>query len=136
MSIARHRLHRLLAVGLAGLTLVGPILGTAHLAAVRHATCPEHGELLDVGGAVALPLAAAAAAAAEEPAWRAAESADHEHEDCAIAAHRRTSTWVGLAPPAALHNSAPTLVALQALSAPPGRRQSLYRLAPKTSPPA
>ena len=51
MSRSRERRRRIQALLALGLFLVGGFWGFLHEVAVRHAICPEHGEVVDVAGA-------------------------------------------------------------------------------------
>jgi hypothetical protein len=73
---------------LAVLALAGQLASFAHLALVRHVTCAEHGELIEVGSAA---TSAAATPRDVPPAVSAAASAGaaHDHEHCLISPMRR-----------------------------------------------
>jgi hypothetical protein len=127
---------RLFASATAFLLVVGQLGSYAHLVSVRHEVCAEHGELVDVhGGAVATASTEAAGPDARLASSSRAEPG-HQHEHCALAPHRRESAVdspyhhaIGQAPPAAASLSSIARLA-------PLASQSIYRLAPKTSPPA
>jgi hypothetical protein len=108
-------------------------VGIAHLAVVRHTTCLEHGELIHAG-----PSSPSKAAAATETGARLATAAlpalTDGHDHCLACATRRAVvadravSSVAVGPEGA--SSAP------ALPTAPGGSGALFRLAPKTSPPA
>jgi hypothetical protein len=124
---------RILAAFGAYLCLTAHLVGVVHVLVVRHATCPDHGEVVH-GEAPALveappPLGPTARAAAREE----AEEAD---EHCLLMATRRREL-AGLAPAATPALSAPLVTRLDSppavVTATP---HAILRLAPKTSPPA
>ncbi|HEX3866261.1 MAG TPA: hypothetical protein VHV78_05880 [Gemmatimonadaceae bacterium] len=119
---------RVLALVCALLAGASPLLSAAHLAAVRHIRCAEHGELIDAGATESVgPSAAGARFAAV------AANAGHGHEHCLAAVGRRGATNLTLAPtPHVLPNATAHRLALPA-TAPP-RLTRLFRLAPKNSP--
>ncbi len=118
---------------LAGLLcLVGQLLGFAHLALVRHATCVAHDEIGHSGPEEARPRAVPGGAALDAPA-----EAEHEDEHCLAVALRRAET-APLAPTiAALVPGLQTRAAEVTVPPAPTRAGvGLLHLAPKTSPPA
>jgi hypothetical protein len=112
------------------LLLVGQLVALAHASEARHVTCQEHGEELEAAQLVE------ALDTCEHDHFIGVEGAGGEHEDCAIARALRTST--------ALASLAPALVTADSASTEPERhacelvrgRADLFRIAPKTSPPA
>jgi hypothetical protein len=138
---SRHRPCRAarLVAASAALLLVAGQLGTfAHLVTVRHELCAEHGELVDVHDGPAAGWRGPVADAANNNGSRFAASsraaAGHQHEHCAIAPHRRDSS-AGARLEHAI-GEAPAVVATFAVSPVPSVARAVYRLAPKTSPPA
>jgi len=135
----RRKVHSSsLAVVLASVTLAAQISSVAHMALVRHAICPEHGELIhpdELGGSAGAPRALA------KPDATAIQSAPqlptvHGHDHCLLASYRRqriipaAGTVALVAPTPMVGDSC--LVA----DAPRPALVALYRLAPKNSPPA
>jgi len=127
---ARARL--LVAIG-AYVCLATHLAGMLHILVVRHATCPDHGEVVH-GPApavveVALPPGPSARNATREP-------AEESDEHCLMVATRRRD-MAALAPGHQVVAQAPATATLDApatiAAAPP---RALLRVAPKTSPPA
>jgi hypothetical protein len=137
MLLARSRrdvthgrwLPALLAVALVGAQ--GAAL--AHFAIVRHAYCPEHGELIHPDAERHAP---AASHASKLPGLSASdeEGRGHEHEHCILRGHRREASLSAPAATALItaERHAPVLAAVAAAPA----ASPLFRLAPKQSPPA
>ena len=108
----------------------------AHLALVPHATCLEHGELVDAASLPPLPLTAASDEDSAIAALPLATVTAHAHDHCILSALRRL--------PAQLQREAePNQArACSEPSAPPRVDQllpqiiALLDLAPKSSPPA
>jgi hypothetical protein len=133
-SLARHRSTRGFAALLAVVALAGQLASFAHLVVVRHVTCAEHGEMIEVGSAA---TSAAVTPHETPPAMRAAASpsAAHAHEHCLISPMRRdriAATALTSADPARVDTSATTAVAGDRAVAPP---IAAIVLAPKSSPP-
>ncbi len=123
--------------GIALLSLLSILSVYAHLLLVEHATCPEHGELIDrPAGAPQGPPAALTRPQAHAS-WNVLGIADpHSHHHCEFVPKRReVFTPVGqsspsLEPPSVRSAaSTPCIVPRQPAVA-------LFRLAPKQSPPA
>jgi len=120
------------------LCLATHFVGVLHVLVVRHATCPSHGEIIHGGAASAnARLAATAAPVAPGASVRAAapESGEDLDEHCLFVATRRRE-MAGLAPArGAVLRTAP----ISAVDAPPSIAavtvRTIFRLAPKTSPP-
>lgn len=108
------------------------LLGVVHEATTTHVRCAAHGELVDseaVAGAAAGPVCATLAGAG-----RAARG--HGDDHCLLASATRQSR-IAARPPAVL--TAIVTVDRIVIAAPrhvPVPRATLYRIAPKTSPPA
>ena len=125
MTLRRHGAALLVAS-----FLVAQITALVHRSGAEHSVCPEHGELIH-GRTVAGAWSGAVGEARQAPQ---PPRDDHDVCELALASHERVQ------PPRA----APTLEAVSAAGrrvAPPrervsGRSLALYRLAPKTSPPA
>lgn len=128
-----------LAAGTLALLLVASQLaGLLHLAAGRHAVCPEHGELVHVDehGPGEIDLAPSET---ESPAWSGAQgpAAPDEHDHCTVAVSRAEP--VICAVPWAVAMPAP--VVAPATVRPPSTRPrgpgiATWLIAPKQSPPA
>lgn len=108
------------------LLLVGQLLALAHQADARHVTCDEHGHQIE---AVEL---SERLHDCDQDHLIGVDSDDREHEDCAFARALHSappSTWSSLTV-AAVETHATTQAPRPALVV-----RSLYRIAPKTSPP-
>ena len=106
-----------------------------HFALVRHAVCAEHGELIHVDGVARFAYARAPSEVGRVLRAAPAPSAEHEHEATLAVASAQVAGFVArapaaIAPPASLEIVSPSVVTL------PRASFALYRLAPKTSPPA
>ena len=115
----------------------GQLALAMHAPETAHRVCEEHGELVDDAGAAHLGGEPAHTPAATEiaSAQRDAPHAGHEH--CPFGTLlQQTGSLASLAPPVSA--APPHLVHLVAVAprAPSGTPIPLYRLAPKTSPPA
>jgi hypothetical protein len=110
------------------LTGAAPLLSTAHLIAVRHATC-DHGETIEIEEIDGEAHRHAA------PCIRGSTAArEHGHAHCSIAAHRHARLDEK---PHAVAISPAALRLARAPAAPPAWRQiPILQLAPKSSPPA
>jgi hypothetical protein len=107
-------------------------IGMVHEATTKHVRCAEHGELMDAATAPAR----SAPSSAERVVRDAPGTTTRGHEHCSLTLTMRDAR-VDLRPPAIA--TAPIAIADLAAAAPrdvaaPG--DSLYRTAPKTSPPA
>jgi hypothetical protein len=134
------RLRRRSAVALTALLcLAGQVLGFAHLALVRHATCLAHDEVVHAP-------AASAATAAHERAESARGRADaypiedgdgHEDDHClVVASRRRELAPLDSAASAAIVAAPAPVASLHGVSQEPAPPVPLLFLAPKSSPPA
>lgn len=123
--------------------VLSSLFGLIHEGTTRHVRCAEHGELIDGGPAVAASSSAVASHArlmrAELERGAAVRDLDaiapHGHEHCALASALRESRVVPRAPVVA-----PAPVAVGSLeravaTASVAHHRTLYRTAPKTSPP-
>lgn len=113
----------------------GQLAGVAHMALVRHVTCPEHGELLHAedDGTPSAPTPAdgtASLAALTED-----SESSHGHDHCAVAIQRRAQT-MPVSRVAVAHTVSPVTEASNERAAPAMPLGAIYRLAPKSSPPA
>ncbi len=116
------------------LVLAAQICSVAHLAAVRHVRCAEHGELMEVAGDVS------AAGLSESPknsstALQRDVVALHGHDHCALAAF--ASQRVGNSAAGSVATSGafvlPAILPTQRHA--PRRSLAILRFAPKSSPP-
>jgi hypothetical protein len=119
----------------AALCLLIQLVATAHLVVARHEVCAEHGEVIHAGDHHADPIEATGRAPTTGAALREAAPADDHREvddHCRALTERRDITD---APALAL----PLLAVAARPPAPPvaaaARATSVYRLAPKNSPP-
>ena len=133
---------RYLAAFLASLTLAAQILSLSHEGLVRHVVCAEHGEVVHADrvdspagtSSKALERAATERSAAVRGELGANEA--HGHEHCLIAAHRRERTVLSMSG-AFTNVSGPereTAAARPEVLRPAAI--AIYRVAPKTPPPA
>lgn len=111
--------------------VAGQLASVAHAALVRHAVCADHGEAVHVSSAEAAEVPAhrddTDAVSGSEP----APADDHEH--CSVACERRALARPGSRASIAGHGGdAPR--PLRDAQVPPAI--AIYRLAPKSSPPA
>ena len=132
-AMVRTRTGRLTAALVAFACFAGQLVSLEHLASGPHVACPEHGELEDVPS-----VAHVGERLHEEAAFQneAAPTRGHGHERCVFASHARQvgrDVQAGKLVAVPLERSAPPVAIRAALLAP---RTTLYRLAPKTSPPA
>lgn len=129
MSCAPLKRTRFGAAFLAVAFLAAQMVAFGHQASVRHATCPEHGELVDATAPGLESLSAATTTIAAAP----APSQGHDH--CSMWSPRREPLGhSGVAPVAALAHEG---LDLPIIATPPGLSGvAILRLAPKTSPPA
>jgi hypothetical protein len=129
-DVARSRLFSgLLALGLVGAQ--GASL--AHFALVKHAYCPEHGELIHPDAEYRAP---SAERHSSKPGLYAAEAAEreHGHDHCALAGHRRDSALPARTATSLIQADHRSAVAPDLASVPPSLPR--FRVAPKQSPPA
>jgi hypothetical protein len=127
----RPRTLRAHAAVLATVFLVGQLAGFVHRALVAHVTCPEHGEIIHS------QVAVDGSAHSHAPPCLTRESAPrggHEHDVCLVVLHQRTGVVTTAAPtveptPPAPERTPGPIIALDFTP------QSVYSLAPKTSPP-
>jgi len=107
--------------------VAGQVGAAAHSLLVSHVTCLEHGEVIHTGGAAEPAFA--------QPSERVSRQGarGHEHEVCLIALHQRESA--GPAAASLISTAAPLIAPAPPIAAVPLLGQSLFRLAPKTSPP-
>ncbi len=111
------------------LSLLSIATSVAHIAAVRHVRCPEHGELVELHGARAAPAAFDGLAIAEL-------AFDDRHDEHCPLAHV-PATHVRAAPPT-LANERHSALEVVALLAPAPAHQTVDALgvAPKQGPPS
>jgi hypothetical protein len=128
-----------LAVCVAFSFAAAPILGAAHLAAVDHVTCPQDGELIDVPHTRVVPRAALMRhGSALNSTEGDVPTGEHSHGHCAFATHALPRTTATAPAPAA--SPVPLIDAdsnRSAILSPLWSRSvAVYRVAPKSSPPA
>ena len=120
--------------------VLSSLIGLIHEATTRHVRCAEHGELMH-GDAITATRSVAVAprhdrVVAGSAVHDATTTAMHAHEHCSLTSTTRDSR-VELRPPAIV--PAPLAISDVADAAPrvvAARGDSVYRTAPKTSPPA
>ena len=107
--------------------VAGQVGAAAHNLLVSHVTCLEHGEVIHSGAPAEPDLG--------QPTERATRQGarGHEHDVCLIALHRRESAGPAVVVP--ISSAIPLIAPAPPIVAPPLRGQSVFRLAPKTSPP-
>jgi hypothetical protein len=125
---AGRRVHAALA---AAMFVVASLLGIVHEATTTHVRCAAHGELVDS----AAPVGAVAGPARDAIDRAAPLSRAHGDEHCLLASALRESRIAPRAPAIAAVAVAVDDVAVVVPSAVPAPA-GLYRIAPKTSPPA
>jgi hypothetical protein len=131
--LSRHRALRQFAAVLAAVALVGQVASFAHLVLVRHVTCAEHGELIEVGHERTIVATVAHKNVAAVNATSPREV--HGHDHCLLAPLRRDRAALG-APTSldALHVDAyGTIGHVANREIPPPI--AVLLLAPKSSPP-
>jgi hypothetical protein len=115
------------------LCLLTHLTGLLHVLVVRHATCPDHGELIHGRAPVVAQAPQALDAVVTEAPADAAEEAD---EHCLfVATRRREMAGLAAAPLAAAVAVAPSVAPPLPLLPDVRAPRALLRLAPKTSPP-
>ncbi len=87
-TLPRNRVSRGFAAALAVVALAGQLSSFAHLVLVRHVTCAEHGDMIEVGRERVI-AAAATERAAEDSVAAASPAESHGHEHCLVAPMRR-----------------------------------------------
>jgi hypothetical protein len=115
--------------------VLSSMIGLIHEATTRHVRCAEHGEMMH-GDATVASRAATRAPSRDSVVHDAPVAVMHRHEHCSLTSTTRTSR-VATRPPAIV--AAPVAISDVATATPcviASRGDSLYRTAPKTSPPA
>ncbi len=112
--------------------LLTGVLGMVHEATTAHVRCAAHGELVDSDGLAAAVVGPACGTIASAP----VRARGHGDEHCLLASAVRASR-IAPRPPILIV----AIAAVDALMTPPPERAAaraagLYRIAPKTSPPA
>lgn len=124
---------------IAALCLVGQLSVSAHLALVRHATCPEHGEAIHSGKTLA-PVAAGESGAgpSDYPSVGALTggASRHDHEHCVIATLRRERAVFQRQQLGVLGAAPSESQGSHHLPDAPPSPVALFLIAPKGSPPA
>jgi hypothetical protein len=127
-----RRLAPHVVVALAFVLLVGQASGFTHFALVRHATCPEHGELIHQPEGAPLRDAPSDAPSLRD----ATDDSPDGHEHCLFSCIRRERATLAELEPA-IRQLAPTADAtVRERRAPRPASVALFLLAPKNSPPA
>jgi hypothetical protein len=125
-----------IASALAVLAVLSQLTALAHLIAVPHVTCPEHGELVHEEEPVAR-ASAPEGKSSEQLAHSliAATPFEDQHEHCVSAGVTKDSTVIPRPLPQRIPVPAP-LLALSVITSELEPSVPIYRLAPKNSPPA
>jgi hypothetical protein len=126
---AGRRVHAALA---AATFVVASLLGIVHEATTTHVRCAAHGELVDSAAAVG----AVAGPARDAIVHGQPRTRGHGDEHCLIASALRSSRIAPRAPALAVTVVTVADVAVVAPGAAAAVTAGLYRIAPKTSPPA
>jgi hypothetical protein len=128
------RVRRAAHCAIALVLLVAQGSGLLHLVVERHETCPIHGELVEAAAPNAAPVAPTTAIHGPGVS-RLPRAHPHGHRPCLAVAFAEDAVTsepaVGVVAFAALRAPRPVLVVARAPRGPP-----LFRVAPKTSPPA
>lgn len=107
-----------------------------HFALVQHVVCADHGELVHESAAPhAAPQATAERSDKSGPAVH-ADAVAHDHEHCSFAATSREALALPPAHAVLTLASATSSEPIRAFSTAAAPGEALFRLAPKTSPPA
>jgi hypothetical protein len=130
--------RRHLVTGLAWLVLVTQVSSFAHLLVVRHAVCPEHGELIHPheGDSASFADAVVSSGVLPRVVIRASDGATDDHVHCPVAMHRRETAVLPPCASTVAPVRAPEIEVLALNTAPRPPSVALFRLAPKNSPPA
>jgi hypothetical protein len=112
--------------------LAGQVASLEHAAHEKHVVCREHGELEDVPSVAHVGEIRHAEAAFENGF---AAGGGHGHDHCIFAAHARHSSVESTRRAWSAPAFAPSVTPRPLGAAAPEPLRSLYRLAPKTSPP-
>lgn len=139
VGMRRRRSVRYAAAALAALCLLGPILDYTHMLVVRHATCPEHGELIhvDEAGTSAGGHGDEVRPGSPTVALQSSQDAEsHQHDHCVVVLCRKVQAPLGSVAGAVL--APPLAASLQSIDQDAVARSpiAIYLLAPKNSPPA
>jgi len=132
VQLRSHQRTRRLAIFLAGLTLVVPLLSIVHLSAVVHALCNEHGELVEVRGTLS-PTQETLDGITRLRTQPLLGADVHEH--CSIGVHSRTPRVSPSAPWVVAHSCEPLKPFAEFRALLPRSEIPLLLLAPKNSPP-
>jgi hypothetical protein len=125
---------RQIALILATTALSVQLAGWAHLASQRHATCAEHGEMIEVAAGADVAPAVELARPSGPRIERSSSEETHGHDHCLTALQRGQRTLGST--PVTTPLATLTPVSHQAGHAPGWQPQPLLLMAPKTSPPA
>jgi hypothetical protein len=142
VEVSRRPGLRTLASALALLTLLSPLLGALHDGTVAHVTCAEHGELVEAGSAERQRAASsphqhqASGVLLSESDSRGGQRFGEHHEHCIVAAQSRVRATAASTRAASVALVARAVASSEVPQAPALHPQAIYRLAPKSSPPA
>lgn len=135
LSLSRAQRRRLSAALSLFVYVGAALLSLAHLAEASHARCPEHGEIVHVDEAALAPSLAEAPQSEDGLAPAPAPGDEHAHDHCVVCTTERAKALEDRHAPLEMR----ALAAAAAPRAPFVRipvLAALYRVAPKTSPPA
>lgn len=123
---------------LASLLVAGQLASSIHLLLVPHAVCPLDGELVHSNAGGRHQHAAPQARAARLPAVAAVEmrEAHHGHDHCVVASNRRSFLASRDGAKGVVNPTRSSGAVNLSEGVLPSARASLYRIAPKQSPPA
>ncbi|MGH9577553.1 MAG: hypothetical protein ACRD24_04475 [Terriglobales bacterium] len=117
--------------------LVGQFVATTHEFTARHATCPRHGELIDLDAQDSFPGARAASPDTSlYLSTQNGESSQTQHQHCLFVSSRGSQKSFRVVGPAASSHSAATHWTTAAAADLLHPALALYLTAPKHSPPA
>jgi hypothetical protein len=119
------------------LFLVGSIASSLHMALVRHAVCPEHGEVVHVAPTPDAPVCASAAHDHHDVRWAAlpASSDDAGHDHCPVATQARVRDVAWTPVRVVVQKDGAPLARACAPASPRVPAFARFYLAPKHSPP-
>ncbi|HXE91096.1 MAG TPA: hypothetical protein VNK82_09055 [Terriglobales bacterium] len=130
----RRRQPALFLVLLIVCLLGSQLVATTHELAVRHATCPQHGELIDVEGGKA--VAEPASEVARQVTTSQVGDTQIHHQHCLFVSSRGNHKGFGVAGPAVAAIAPLAHSARSAYNAVPVPSVVVYLTAPKHSPPS
>ncbi|MGH9509382.1 MAG: hypothetical protein ACRD2Q_04025 [Terriglobales bacterium] len=117
--------------------LAGQFVATTHEFTARHATCPRHGELIDLDAQGSFPAAQAASTdTSTQVSDQTVESGQTQHQHCLFVSSRGSQKSFRVVGPATSSHSAATHWTTAAAADLLHPALALYLTAPKHSPPA